>query len=283
MSTAQSLIDDVRSRIIEATADFNSDTEILRWLNQGYRNFIAKTEYLEKIKAYRVIANQYEYDVPSDMMSINQIRWQDKWDVTWRDLAEFNNYTGMSDSTGDRPVHYRLYPSTSKFRVYPIPNASSASTTMNDTSGINTTDTSVVLLSSTSFPSRGRILIESEQLLYYANASSTLSQLVRGDGGTTAASHADLTAVYYAPMEVYYSYMPPAMVVSSVDCQLPVEYDEALIAYACEIVFRAKDKYEIASKYKTTYNEFVELGLKAVAERQRDRLPCIKDESYDNI
>jgi len=280
MSTAQSLIDDVRSRIVEANADFFSDdTALLRWLNQGYRNFCAKTEYLEKIKAYRMIANQYEYDVPSDMQSIREIRWKDQWDVDGRDVGDFNRYVGMSDQLSDRPLHYKLFPSTTKIRLYPIPNAASASTTMNDAAGINTTDTSVILTDASTFPSRGRVLIESEQILYYAKSGNTLSQLVRGDGGTTAASHADTTAVYYAPLEVSYSFMPIAMTTggSAVDCQLPIEYDEALISYACAIAFRSKDKYEIAGHYRDAYKQFLEMGDKAVAERQRDFYPHINE------
>lgn len=284
MSTAQSLIDDVRARIVEANADFFSDdVSLLRWLNQGYRNFCAKTEYLEKIKAMKIIANQYEYDVPSDCQSIREIRWKDQYDIEGKDVGDFNRFIGMADQTTDRPTHYKLFPSTSKIRLYPIPNAASASTTMNDTGGISSSDTSVILTSATSFPNRGRILIENEQILYYAKSGNTLSQLVRGDGGTTAASHADTTAVYYAPLEVSYSFMPAAMVVSSVDCQLPVEYDEALISYACAIAFRAKDKYEIAGHYRDGYKGFLEMGTQAVAERQRDFYPHINEPWMENM
>jgi hypothetical protein len=287
MSTAQSLIDDVRARIVEATADFFADdVSLLRWLNQGYRNFCAQTEYLEKIKAFRMIANQYEYDVPSDMQSIREIRWQDKHDVDGRDVGDFNRYIGMADQLSDRPLHYKLFPSTTKIRLYPIPNAASASTTMNDAGGINTSDVTVTLTDASAFPSRGRILIENEQILFYAKSGNTLSQLVRADGGTTAASHADATTVYYAPLEVSYSYMPTAMTTggSAVDCQLPVEYDEALIAYACAIAFRSKDKYEIAGDYRDAYKSFLEMGIKAVSERQRDFYPHINEPwSYENM
>lgn len=279
MATAQALIDDVRARLIEASAGFFSDdVSILRWLNQGYKNFNAKSEFLEKVTAYKLIANQTEYAVPSDMQSIVDIKWKDQYTVEWRDLEEWNRSAGYGDRTGDRPEIWRMFPSTSKFRVYPIPNAASASTTMNDTGGINTSDTSVILTDASSFPSRGRILIENEQIMYYAKSGNTLSQLVRGDGGTTAASHADATAVYHAPLEVYHSYMPALMVVSSVDCQLPAEYDEALVSYALSICFRVKDKYETSGAYFKIYKEFLEMGMDAVAQRQKQRLPCIKDE-----
>ncbi len=279
MSTAQALIDDVRARLIEANAGFFSDdVSLLRWLNQGYKNFIAKTEFLEKVTAYKMVANQTEYAVPSDMQSIVDMRWKDEWTVDWRDLEEWNRRVGTGAGTGDRPEVWRLFPSTSKFRVYPIPNAASTSSAMNDTGGINSSDTSVIVTSGTNFPTRGRILIDSEQIMYYAKSGNTLSQLVRGDGGTTAAAHSDTTVVYHAPLEVYHSYMPPLMVVSTVDCQLPAEYDEGLIAYALSIAFRAKDKYETSGAYFKIYKEFLDMGMDAVAQRQKQRLPCIKDE-----
>ena len=66
-------------------------------------------------------------------------------------------------------------------------------TTMNDSGGINTTDTSVVLTASDSFPSAGTVLIGTERIQYTGNntGTETLSGLTRGAFSTTAASHSD--------------------------------------------------------------------------------------------
>jgi hypothetical protein len=66
-------------------------------------------------------------------------------------------------------------------------------TTMNDSGGINTTDTSVTLTASDSFPSAGTILIGTERIQYGANNTGTevLSSMTRGSFSTTAASHSD--------------------------------------------------------------------------------------------
>jgi hypothetical protein len=77
-----------------------------------------------------------------------------------------------------------------------------------------------------------------------------------------------------------FSFIPAAMVVSSVDSQLPVEYDEAIISYATAIAFRAKDKYEIASQYRSSYKEILDDAIAATVQQQRDRLPCIKDDDW---
>lgn len=275
MSTAQSLIDDVRARIVEANADFfSTDTDILRWLNYGYRNFVLKVGCLEKVKGYAMVANKYEYDLPSDLLDIVLMRWKDQYFVRWRDMEEFSRIAAYSDATSDRPTIYRIFPNQSTFRIYPIPNAASASTTLNG--AINASVTSITLTSSTSFPARGRILIGSEQIAYYANASNVLT-CIRGDGGTTAASHSNGDPVTELPLTMHYSYIPPAMVVSTVDCQLPVQYEEAVIAYATAACFRAKDKYEVASQYKALYKEILDEAIATTRRQQRDRLPAIKD------
>ena len=56
-------------------------------------------------------------------------------------------------------------------------------------SSINTSVTSLTMASSSSFPSSGTVLIDSELITYTGNSSGTLSGLTRGASGTTAASH----------------------------------------------------------------------------------------------
>lgn len=74
---------------------------------------------------------------------------------------------------------------------------SAATTTINDSGGINSTDTSVTLTSSSSFPASGFLLIGTEIIQYLTNTTgtNTISDVVRGQFGTTAASHADGASV----------------------------------------------------------------------------------------
>lgn len=281
MSTAQSLIDDVRARIVEENADFfATDTPILRWLNQGYKHFCLNTYMLEKTKGFAMVANQYEYTLPTDCLATQKLRWLDQYDIDWRDQEEFSRIAGFLDNTSDRPRWYTLHPSTTKFRLYYIPNTTSAATTLNG--AITAADTSIVLTDASSFPTRGRILIGTEQILYFNKTSNTLSQCVRGDGFTTAAIGANLAAVTHLPLTMAYAYVPPAMTTggSAVDCRLPDWYDEAIINYAAAICFRAKDKYETADRCQKVYRDLMEKAMGEVVKSQRDRLPCIKDESY---
>ncbi len=74
--------------------------------------------------------------------------------------------------------------------------ANNVSSTLNG--GLSAIATSATLASTTHFPSAGGITIESEAIIYTANdtATAVLSGISRGVDSTTAAIHADGTAVY---------------------------------------------------------------------------------------
>lgn len=278
MATASAMITDVRSRIVEDTADFFTDAEILRWLNQGYKNFIAKTEWASRIKAYSITANQYKYDIPSDCMKIEDVRWQDKYKVFPKDREEFASLVGPAvTSTSTRPNIYEAYPWDGSIRIHPVPSAASASTTLNG--GINSSVTTITLTSATSFPSSGRAIIESEQILWYAKSGNDLQQVVRGDGATTAASHSTGVTISYAPLEVYMTYQPADLATSpAVGTITSPSYDEAIINYACHVAMLKREKYTESQLFKKLYDEQTTLAVEERRRQQRDRLFNIKDE-----
>ena len=63
-------------------------------------------------------------------------------------------------------------------------------------------DESIVLTSSSNFPSNGLIKIDSEEITYAAISSNTLTGCARGQNGTTAAAHLDNAAVTCATIKV---------------------------------------------------------------------------------
>lgn len=278
MATSQALLDDVRSRIVESTAAYFSDAEILRWLNQGYKRFISQTEWAERVTAYPMVANQHEYAIASDVIKVCDMRWQDKYKVWLKDLEEFNMAVGPGTSSiGTRPEIYRLYPWDGKFRLHPRPSTASAATTLNG--GINSSDTTITVVSAADFPSYGRVKIESEQILYYAKTSTTLLQCVRGDGTTTAASHSTAVAVTYAPLEVYNVYMPADLATSpAVGTVTSPNYDEAIINYACHVAMLKRERFDNAQLFRQLYDDIVSTAIQERRKMQLDRLFTFKDE-----
>lgn len=70
-----------------------------------------------------------------------------------------------------------------------------STTTINDSGGINATDTSVTVTSAAGLPAAGYILVGSEIIQYLSKSTNTLNALARGMIGTTAAAHADGASV----------------------------------------------------------------------------------------
>jgi hypothetical protein len=61
---------------------------------------------------------------------------------------------------------------------------------------LNSTDTTINVVSTTAFPASGYIVIESEEITYSGKTSTSFTGCSRGTNSTTAASHATSTTVY---------------------------------------------------------------------------------------
>jgi len=276
MTTLATLRTEVRNRLKEASADFYADADINSWLNYGYRDFARKTQWFEKIKAYDVVANQFIYNVPDDAIHIELVRWADQYFVRNRDIEEFFRFAGFADQSGDRPYVYTLnYPWDKKFRVFPIPSTTSASTTINGAHADSAT--TIALTDASSFPQRGRAIVGSEQILWYAKSGNNLTQVVRGDGFTTAAALSGGETIKYAPLEVYMTYLPPDAT-GSVDFRIRDADDEALVAYAVATAFRKRDRYKEADRHFDIYKAISDAALNERERKQRDRQWVIKDD-----
>lgn len=70
-----------------------------------------------------------------------------------------------------------------------------AANTLNEGGTLSDSDTTITLTSASAFPSSGTVLIESELITYSGKSTNDLTGCTRGVLGTTAASHADGTAV----------------------------------------------------------------------------------------
>jgi hypothetical protein len=275
-SSLSTLRTDVRSRIIEPSADFFADSELNTWINDGYRNLVLKSEWCEKIQALVTVAGQFEYSLPSDVFHVNQVMWDDRWPVSPRDIEDFRRYVSTANTTQSiRPFVYRIFPWDGKIRLYPIPNTS-ISTTLNG--ALSSSATTIPVTDASGFMPIGRIIIGSEQILYEGVSGNSLTNCIRGDGFTTAASHNNLDPVSVGRCEIYYSYVPPDLASDSDTTRLTIMMDEALVCYATSVAFTKRDKYSQAAFYMKRYDDFVAQARSMKDQRDRDRLYAIKDD-----
>lgn len=70
---------------------------------------------------------------------------------------------------------------------------------------VTSTQDTITLVDSGSYPTAGTVYIESEQITYTGNSNNTLTGCIRGANSTTAATHLKYTsAVYYVPNQVMF-------------------------------------------------------------------------------
>lgn len=280
MTTLANIRDDIRNRLVETTADFYTNAELLVWINYSIKRFIQRTEWLERMRAQPLVANQYEYTLPTDVNKIVAVRYRDQYDVEPQDMAEWFEYVGTFQSTGVPPQVYRQFPWDHKIRIYPIPSAASASTTV--TGAHNDTVTTITVGDTTSFPTRGTITINgSEQVRYTAKTATTFTGCIRGDGGTTAASYTGTEAVRWAELEVYYTYSPTALSSDSDVLATPSMFDETIVDYVLSIALQKRDKYALAEKHFKKAEDYVTKALEDRTKANRDKYPNFKDVSME--
>lgn len=117
--------------------------------------------------------------------------------------AEFENmtYNKWTDGTDDTPDYTQAtnekhtgkgrWDRNYYLKNFPLPNVS---TDLN--SGIDDDDTTIIVDSTSGFPSSGTLTIETEKITYTGKSSTTFTGCSRGSGDSTAASHSDGETVY---------------------------------------------------------------------------------------
>lgn len=281
MTALSTIRADIRVRLIETSAEYYTDAELLTYINYACREFARKTEWVERVKAFPLVANQFDYTLPSDVLKVEGMWWQDQYKIEPDDLEEFYHRVGAGHpASGTPPKAYRLFPHGLTFRIHPRPSTASAASTLTGTH--NTSVTTLNVTDTTNFPSSGYAIIGTEQIRYYAKTATTLLQVIRGDGGTTAASYIAAEPITIAPLLVYYTYLPADLSADGDVLANPRQYDSAIAEYALGLALQKSGKD--ASKYHLSRAEAT--FKEALAERekmQRDKLFAFKDPWFDGI
>lgn len=280
MTALSTIRTDVRNRLVETTADFFTDAELRTWINYAYRDFIKKSEWLERTKAVAMVANQFDYSLPSDILKVAGIWWKDQYKLDPKDLEEFHQYVGAGfPSSGTPPKIYRLFPWYGKIRIHPRPATASDSSTVSGAH--NTSVTTIALADATNFPNSGYAIINSsEQIFYYAKSGNNLTQVVRGDGGTTAGTYTGGETVSVAPLLVYYTYLPADLSGDSDTVATPDQYDKIYSDYAFGMALSKAGKQQEAKFWLTQAEDGMKHALEERTKQQRDQNHFIKDADW---
>jgi len=270
---------DVRSLVLEPAAHMFLDSELSTWLSLGIRDFSSRVLWYSRIVAKDVIANQFEYDLPADILKLELIRWNEQYRPRVLDEAEWSAATFLqTDVSKTYPDFAFLYPHDKRLAIYPKPSATSPATTLNG--ALTAVATTITVASTAAFPTKGYLLIENEQVRYFATTATQFLLCRRGDGDTTAAAHADLVAVKSGQLQLYVRALPPDLTLSGDIPKLPDEYIEALTLYCGYRAYLKRQLYNEAGALNKLYLQKREEAMREREQATFDSGGGVKDQEY---
>jgi hypothetical protein len=273
VATIAQLTTDLQTRFNDTTGRLIDSTTAERYLNIAYREFCTVTEALIREYGFVIVANQILYTLPTDIIKVSMAMWMksEGYPLYYRPLRYFSDNGLMTLREKSDPLLFTLQDADTKIRLWPTPSAASASTTMNDAGGISDTDTSVILTSATNFRDQGMIKIENELIFYYAKSGNTLNQLVRGYGGTTAATHADGTSVSQVDLHIWYVYHEGTLA-STATPQVSTPYHDDLVVGALYWAYRQDGRDAEAGELLKEWQQKLAKAKAEYQKRQKDSM-----------
>lgn len=253
----------VRQLLDEPTDEKLIDEMIDEAINDKQRDIGHKRlwSFYEVERSLSRVANQFAYDIPVTVQKVHNLRVDTQPTIpvnkTKWDLLHFDTDTTSADSS-----HACIW--NNQVLLYPRPSGAAASTALN---GAATSSATTLTVDATSGFNRGdyyRFIIDSEVIYATASTSTTFTGCLRGQEGTTAASHLDDAAVTERDI-VYDGHVEPTNLINTQDRTAIPEPDVLTFGAAADLALfvnketlqdRLTVKYEakvkqLESKYST--------------------------------
>ena len=290
--TLANLRTDLNVKLTDQGGRILTSTQANVLLNEALYEWCARTDELKRETAFICTAKQFIYDAPADMIRPLKAHYLKGGDsplkiVNEHELQDEGGYflqmnPGIPEYLllEQKPVASTATPAYF-LRLFPAPTDTSTATTINDAGGISSSDTTVILTSTSNFRSpAGWVLCESEKFLYQNLSSPNLLLLVRGLGGTTAAAHADTTAITQCDFHLIYTRKATAL---SSDTQIP-EIDEMwhqyLVYYALKEALKLDRRVEAATAAEVIWEAKIREASR-IQRRTKGAAPCnLLDNGY---
>jgi len=132
MTTQSQLLSDIRSRLDEPAAQFYTDPELRRWINQGARDIARRTETLQTTALIALTPGQQQYSAPADTLRLYRLEYIDNSNrssvLEYRDYNNSDSVWWTTQLTAmSTPAMWTAwgYPPNLKLVLYPIPNVPS--------------------------------------------------------------------------------------------------------------------------------------------------------------
>lgn len=255
MPNLSQLITDLRARFRDVAGNFISATPATLYLNIAYEDFTNDTECNWREYGFYVTKHQYLYTLPADCLHTLTAMWYQngQYEIPFLSEQEFKQRGYMNRRISvSTPQAYTIVNDGSgganRLMLGPAPGTTSNTSTLRFGNNMNSSQTTMTLTSGggAQFQSPGgMVLCESEQMIYQNNGDSgtdILGQLIRGAGGTTAASHTAIsglgTPVYRLDLIITYSYAFKYMSALSDTPGVPAQFQRIPLHYALALALK---------------------------------------------
>lgn len=266
-TAASNIIMSIRDQIPDPVSDPTLDgqafklSSLLRWLNDAGRIMAMAAPVITDWGGIQSQSGMDTYVVPSIITSIEQI-WFDLLPLTRSpelDDIFTTKITGRSWWFGPHSMH-----ATPRIHIWPACNRTGSVTTIDG--AITADDTSLILADTDGFKAFGMLRVEDELILYRSIDSDTgvVTNILRGQGGTTAASHNDGAAVTECNIFFKCWRLPTPLTGATDTVEVPQGLWPLLELYVIAKVREAEQEYGEAAKLRQEFTASVEkLGEKA--------------------
>lgn len=275
--------DRTRRLLREDVAQLFSDTKLNDFLSEGIRDFSSHVLWYQRIVALPLVANQFEYALPTDIMKLEMARYQEQVQLRVMDATEFAQWCYRNPlPTGTPPRGAFLSPHDKILSLTHRPTAASAATTVSG--ALSSSATTIPCASTTNFPSYGYIIITTgattEQVRYFSKDATNFLQCRRGDGDTTAAAHNNLDAITLGDVTLHTRALPPDISGSDIP-KFPDRFVHALPKYAAHLGYYHRLLY---NEGRVLLADYYTIRDEAARERNTDELALtngVKDEDTE--
>lgn len=241
-----------------------------RFINNALEDWTNTVEPLWRPYGWFVTAKQFRYDLPADWVKPKTLMWYQggaDTEIPYMSPKEFQRKGFLSyKGPTSNPEAFTII--DNDLWLGPAPGTTSNSSLL--TVSMTSSSTTATVSDGTKFHTNGgMVLIESEQVMHQGVSTNDLTLCLRGQGGTTAASHTCPT-VYRLDLVANYFYVPVALSSSTDVPAIEQRWQKALLYKVIGDCYQMLGRHEEAQTELALYKEIKTEAKRELRKLQRD-------------
>jgi hypothetical protein len=248
-TTLGGLIQSIRGQIPDPVSDpaldgdYFSFADLVRWINRGMETMCSKAPFIEDWYAVQSVNGTDLYVLPDRIVGVRQL-WYDLWPCY--PGAEFDNVFPRKISSRSFFFGPHSRHATPVLSVWPTANRTGATTTLTTT--VTASSSTIVLGDTATYLDYGFFKIEDELIAYRTvdKTTTTITNVLRGQGGTLATAHTSGAAVTETNIHFKCSRLARAVSLVSDEIELPLGAVHILEKYVLSRCRQAEQEFQEA-------------------------------------